>query len=147
MAKPVSKHSIEDLAKALKEARENGPQVVPIVGAGLSADSGFPIIAAVVHYLGKLRHYIALRGPVYDYRKPNGKDDIFDRHFARYEAKRWSISKTLDGLIGFCLTRIFLQSWTTEIAPDQSVVRLKTLNAKNSTTFCRTSTRVEWTST
>lgn len=90
MDNSISTHSVEDLAKALKEARENGQQVVPIVGAGLSADCGFPVITAVVRYLGKLYHYIRLRGPVYDYRQhKQRKHDIFDQHFSRYERRPW----------------------------------------------------------
>ena len=90
MDNSVSTRSVENLAKALKEARENGQQVVPIVGAGLSADCGFPILAAVVRYLGRLYHYIQLRGPVFDYPKPNDRQpDIFARHFNRYEQRPW----------------------------------------------------------
>lgn len=85
-----STHSVEDLAKALKKARENGQQVVPIVGAGLSADCGFPIIAAVVRYLGRLYHYIGLRGPVYDYSDQEDLAmDIFKEHFDRYKLRPW----------------------------------------------------------
>lgn len=90
MDNSVSTHSVEDLAKALKTARERGQQVVPIVGAGLSADCGFPVITAVVRYFGKLYRYIQLRGPVYDYRKHKElKHDIFDHHFSGYEVRPW----------------------------------------------------------
>ena len=90
MDNSVSTHSVEDLAKALKAARENGQQVVPIVGAGLSADCGFPVITAVVRYFGKLRHYIQLHGPVYDYHKHEElKQDVFGHHFSQYEVRPW----------------------------------------------------------
>jgi SIR2-like domain len=90
MANSVSKHSVEDLAQALKDARERGQQIVPIVGAGLSADCGFPVITAVVRYLGRLYRYIRLRGPVYDYREHKVlSHDIFERHFSRYELRPW----------------------------------------------------------
>lgn len=85
-----STRSVENLAKALKEARENGQQVVPIVGAGLSADCGFPVITAVVRYFGKLSHYIQLHGPVYDYHNHKDlKHDVFYRHFSQYEVRPW----------------------------------------------------------
>lgn len=85
MAKSVSGHSVEDLATALEAARKRGQQIVPIVGAGLSAECGFPVIAAVVRYFGKLSHYISLRGPLYQ----DSTADIFSHHFRRYEAQPW----------------------------------------------------------
>lgn len=82
--------SVEDLARALKSARERGQQIVPIVGAGLSADCGFPVITAVVRYFGKLYKYITMRGPLYDYSKLNNPSaDFFDRHFKEYQLAPW----------------------------------------------------------
>ena len=90
MSKSVSDPSVEALAKALKTARERGQQVVPMIGAGLSADCGFPVITAVVRYFGKLYKYIKLRGPLYDYSRVNDPAaDIFDRRFEVYEAEPW----------------------------------------------------------
>ena len=88
MANSVSEHSVEDLAKALKEARERGQQVVPIVGAGLSADCGFPVITAVVRYFGMLYSYIERRGPSY-HQPENHIADIFDERFTLYKAEPW----------------------------------------------------------
>ncbi|HET6978371.1 MAG TPA: SIR2 family protein [Pyrinomonadaceae bacterium] len=50
--------SVEELSNALTSAQEHNYQIVPIVGAGLSADCGIPIIMSVVRYFGKLRAYI-----------------------------------------------------------------------------------------
>src|ERR1700754_943120 len=87
MAKSVSAPSVEELAKALKDARERGQQVVPIIGAGLSADCGFPVITAVVRYFGMLYSYIQKRGPSYYYNKRNNPiAAIFDDRFTLYKA-------------------------------------------------------------
>ena len=51
-------NSVEVLAKVLEQAQKRNYQIVPIVGAGLSADCGFPVITSVVRYFGKLHHYI-----------------------------------------------------------------------------------------
>src|SRR5262249_45563388 len=58
---PMLTPSIEDLARELRKAWQAGRTIVPIVGAGLSADSGFPVINSVVRYFGKLHQYIAHR--------------------------------------------------------------------------------------
>ncbi len=39
---------------ALREASKEGRPIIPIVGAGLSADSGLPILLSVMRYFGKL---------------------------------------------------------------------------------------------
>lgn len=43
------------LAEAVRAAHYGHRQIVPIIGAGLSADSGFPIVASIVRYLAKLQ--------------------------------------------------------------------------------------------
>ena len=49
-ASEVPSVTIKEFAHALKKARETNRQIVPIVGAGLSADSGFPVITATCRY-------------------------------------------------------------------------------------------------
>ncbi len=58
--------AVERLAQELKEARANNRQIIPIVGAGLSADCGFPIVTVIVRYFGKLYRYIKYSGPIKD---------------------------------------------------------------------------------
>jgi hypothetical protein len=52
--------TVDELADELRIARETGREIVPVVGAGISADSGIPVITSVVRYFGKLERYIAL---------------------------------------------------------------------------------------
>jgi hypothetical protein len=62
--KILDEATVEDFATALRTARSTGRQIVPIVGAGLSADSGFPVIMAIVRYFGKLARYIDCKVPL-----------------------------------------------------------------------------------
>jgi NAD-dependent SIR2 family protein deacetylase len=79
--------TVEDFARDLKEARDNHRQIVPIVGAGLSADCGFPVIAAIVRYFGKLRSYIELSGPFTQPKKQ--KMPFLAKLFDDYQKKPW----------------------------------------------------------
>jgi hypothetical protein len=83
----VQSVTIGDFAQALKEARETHRQIVPIVGAGLSADSGFPVITAIVRYFGKLHRYVEQRGPLRRRRIP--KIGYLENLFDEYEKKPW----------------------------------------------------------
>jgi NAD-dependent SIR2 family protein deacetylase len=79
--------SIREFALALKTARETHRQIVPIVGAGLSADSGFPVITAIVRYFGKLYRYIEQKGPL-------RRGDVptiayLEKLFEEYQEKPW----------------------------------------------------------
>lgn len=84
----IPSSTVEQLAAALKKAHRHGYQIVPIVGAGLSADCGFPVIMAVVRYFGKLYRYIEERVPL-----PRGagvpKIDVLDEYFKRYLREPW----------------------------------------------------------
>ncbi len=60
----VQSVTITEFARLLQKARKDHRQIVPIVGAGLSADSGFPVINAIVRYFGKLYKYIEQHGPL-----------------------------------------------------------------------------------
>lgn len=78
--------SVESLAEALKLAQKFNYQIVPIVGAGLSADCGIPIITSVVRYFGKLRSYIRSGMGL-----PNSLMEIPDikNQFLLYEEQPW----------------------------------------------------------
>ena len=52
----------EDISTTLAQAKREGRNIVPIIGAGLSADSGFPVISVIDRYFGKLYKYIKLTG-------------------------------------------------------------------------------------
>jgi NAD-dependent SIR2 family protein deacetylase len=79
--------TVKQFALALKEARKSHRQIVPIVGAGLSADSGFPVITAIVRYFGKLYQYIEQRGPL----RRTGVPEIsyLENLFKEYKEKPW----------------------------------------------------------
>ena len=84
----LSPATVEDLARALKTARETNRQIVPIVGAGLSADCGFPVITAVVRYFGKLYRYIKERAPLRCADVPR-IERLLDNIFAEYQKQPW----------------------------------------------------------
>ena len=46
--------AIVEIAKTIRKAWYSDRTIVPVVGAGLSADSGFPVLRSVIRYLGKL---------------------------------------------------------------------------------------------
>lgn len=80
--------TVEQIAVALRNARDTSRQIVPIVGAGLSADSGFPVVTAIVRYFGKLSRYIKKRVPLAEL--PDGKRiDELDKRFDDYFLKPW----------------------------------------------------------
>lgn len=79
--------TVEDLAKALKEARAKNRQIVPIVGAGLSADCGFPVITAIVRYFGRLYEYIRYQGPFVETKDVHVT--FLEEHFKVYRKEPW----------------------------------------------------------
>jgi hypothetical protein len=52
---------IHEIIKELRSAWRARRAIVPIVGAGLSADSGVPIIRSVVRYFGKFSQFLKKR--------------------------------------------------------------------------------------
>jgi NAD-dependent SIR2 family protein deacetylase len=84
---PLESSTIEKLAEALKEARANNRQIVPIVGAGLSADCGFPVITAIVRYFGKLYQYIDHWGPIV--RSDDIQFAFLKKRFDDYRKEPW----------------------------------------------------------
>lgn len=80
--------TVDDLARALQTARKTNRQIVPIVGAGLSADCGFPVITAVVRYFGKLYRYIKERAPLRCADVPR-IERLLDNIFAEYQKQPW----------------------------------------------------------
>ncbi|QJW99069.1 hypothetical protein [Frigoriglobus tundricola] len=51
---------IVTIAEQIEEAWRSGRTIVPIIGAGLSADSGFPVLRSVVRYLAKFHALLQL---------------------------------------------------------------------------------------
>lgn len=86
----VSSSTVKCFAMALKEARKTNRQVVPIVGAGLSADCGFPIVTAIVRYFGKLQQYIAEQIPLPTHKsQSDDKISYPDELFVEYKKNPW----------------------------------------------------------
>lgn len=54
----ASARSVEEIANDIRQAWKAGREIVPVVGAGISADSGIPVVTSVVRYFGKLQQYI-----------------------------------------------------------------------------------------
>jgi len=52
---------IDVIIDHLRDARRKRRAVVPIVGAGLSADSGFPVLSSIMRYFGKFQQYLEKR--------------------------------------------------------------------------------------
>ncbi len=54
-----STYSIDHALKDIKEAWREGRRIVPLIGAGISVDSGMPVIQGVERYLALLHLYIS----------------------------------------------------------------------------------------
>lgn len=54
-------NDIDCVIKAIRDAWYGGRRIVPILGAGLSADSGIPVISSLNRYFGKLKSYLKAR--------------------------------------------------------------------------------------
>lgn len=50
--------TIDDVLSAIKQAWMTGRRIVPLVGAGLSVDSGMPVVQGIERYLAMLHVYI-----------------------------------------------------------------------------------------
>lgn len=55
--KPLS--NPQALEYLIKQSRERGRSIVPLVGAGISVDAGVPSLATLARYLAKVHHYVA----------------------------------------------------------------------------------------
>ncbi|HSS19410.1 MAG TPA: SIR2 family protein [Pyrinomonadaceae bacterium] len=86
--------TVDQLGMALKEARANNRPIVPIVGAGLSADCGFPVVTAIVRYFGKLFKYIEYRVPIWT--SHDLKVTFLDKRFNRYKKEPWRFVEDFD---------------------------------------------------
>lgn len=73
----------EDLFKRIFEAWKSGRSIVPVIGAGASADSGFPPLASVVRYIAKLKCYLQHKL----YLPTPGSESLFSTHVEKF-AKR-----------------------------------------------------------
>ena len=51
----------EGVLGIIKRASDGGRWVVPLLGAGLSADAGIPVVSAIIRYLAKLHSFIQHR--------------------------------------------------------------------------------------
>jgi hypothetical protein len=56
--KKTASERVADFAECLRHAHSQGRPIIPIVGAGISAESGFPVIATIIRYFGKLQRTI-----------------------------------------------------------------------------------------
>ncbi|WP_010586456.1 SIR2 family protein [Schlesneria paludicola] len=63
----------EDFFNVIKIAWRNGRPIVPIIGAGASADSGFPPLASIVRYIAKLSCYLTHKL----YLPPSASESLF----------------------------------------------------------------------
>jgi hypothetical protein len=88
----------------IKRAWMTGRSIVPIVGAGLSADSGFPTVGSIVRYFGKFHHYLALRTYLPPPRwQPTGS--VFAALHSRYSQEPWTFADTNGWLDRFQLNQ------------------------------------------
>ena len=79
---PCSERQVLDV---LIRACETGRPIVPLLGAGISVDSGYPPTGAIVRYLAKAKYFLnegRYRPPPYD--EDDGKDDDLSYPRDRY---------------------------------------------------------------
>src|SRR5581483_6608326 len=89
-------HEITTIAKAIKDSWYTNRRIVPIVGAGLSADSGFPVVRSVVRYLAKLQAIIKAGSPfagVKELDEPGEATALRERIQTRYADQPWQYVK------------------------------------------------------
>ncbi len=70
---------------AVRTAWYAGRPIVPIVGAGLSADSGFPVLSSVTRYFGKFKSYVSSRAYLF----PTDKRDPLEALALQYDDAPW----------------------------------------------------------
>ena len=76
---------------AIREAWSANRSIVPIIGAGLSADSGFPVIRSVVRYLGKLHELLQTGAPFPNRDWPHEVELTIGRPLSnRYKDQPWN---------------------------------------------------------
>jgi SIR2-like domain len=81
-------NDIDKLISAIRHAWHSNRSIVPIVGAGFSADSGIPIIRSVVRYFGKFQQFLTHRAYL---PCPGGflNHDPFHRLASMYQREPW----------------------------------------------------------
>ena len=72
----------------IRKAWDAGRAIVPIVGAGFSADSGFPVLRSIVQYLAQIYVYLDKGGP---FPSLNGgqAQKLQSKLWERYRDKPW----------------------------------------------------------
>jgi NAD-dependent SIR2 family protein deacetylase len=50
--------STRQMAELIRDSWQTGRQIIPIVGAGCSADAGVPTVGQLMNYLGHYRSYV-----------------------------------------------------------------------------------------
>lgn len=75
-----------EVIKKIKEAWENGHTLVPLLGAGISVDSGMPLVDSIMLYLVMIRQYVKLRAyrPQYEAVPYGDIDEEYQRHPIHY---------------------------------------------------------------
>ncbi len=83
----IEANGIQSVIQGIREAWQSGRRIVPVVGAGLSADSGIPVIRSILRYFCKFQQYIQHRAylPL-----PKGKAiDPLERFAVRFRTEPW----------------------------------------------------------
>src|SRR2546430_925370 len=84
---PKITHTAE-VIKVIREAWQAGRVVVPVLGSGISADSGIPTIFDVVRYLARFRHHVQHR--VYLPPAAGRADDLLGAQAEKYRKRMLS---------------------------------------------------------
>ena len=79
--------TVGDLAACLVKAHRSGRPIIPVVGAGISADSGFPVLVSIVRYFGKIR--LLLKRQLWLRRADRSDEDPLRDLQEKYLAEPW----------------------------------------------------------
>ncbi len=72
-----------DLLRSLEDAYETGRPIVPLVGAGISVESGYPLTSQIVRYLAKAHHFLDSKFYLSDDKARKDPDHVL--HYSREE--------------------------------------------------------------
>jgi hypothetical protein len=117
-------HTIWDAYKQIQLAWSEGRTIVPLVGAGISADSGIPVVRSIVRYFGKF-HQMIEHGAYFD--KDNwpegGGSDAVEARLAHYRSFPWDFVHDFGWPDRFKLNQDLLNFIHEQHSPDTAVSR------------------------
>ena len=83
--------NISDAIPQIRSAWQNNRMIVPLIGAGISADSGIPIVRSIVRYFGKFQQMIEHKA--YLVRGTGDAKALVDAKIGHFTQRPWDFVK------------------------------------------------------